>query len=274
MHAVTSPVIETRDLSLHAAGRALVLNLNWRVLPGQRWCVIGRNAAGKSTLLRALAGLRVPHHLGELLWHGQAATRWSALDAAALRAFMPQTPSDHFAISVERLLALAVVRPTSAAPAQVMAALDVQHLAQRSLRELSGGERQRVALAQCAMQGAPLMLLDEPVSFQDPAHQQLVSRWLAQGRGGDESIDSGQGDAGAGVDARADAGAGVGTRAHAWVATAHDVNWVARTATHVLALLGDGAWQAGRCEDMLGAVLLEQVYGCPWQCQSGVWQAL
>ena len=47
--------------------------------------------------------------------------------------------------------------------------------------ELSGGERQRVALAQCALQGAPLMLLDEPVAFQDPAHQLQVAALAGRG---------------------------------------------------------------------------------------------
>ena len=62
----------------------------------------------------------------------------------------------------------------------MLAALDPSALAgAHRCCELSGGERQRVALAQCAVQGAPLLLLDEPVAFQDPAHQSQVARWLS-----------------------------------------------------------------------------------------------
>jgi iron complex transport system ATP-binding protein len=166
--------------------------------------------------------------------------------AAGLRALMPQQPQDRFALTVERLLALSEVVPAGDAPgrrtAELMAALDIASLAARRADQLSGGERQRVALAQCAMQGAALMLLDEPVSFQDPAHQQLVGRWLA--------------------------GA---TPACAWVASAHDPSWIARVATHVLALAGDGRWQAGPVGEILRAEVLERTYGCPWREVEGAW---
>jgi iron complex transport system ATP-binding protein len=107
--------------------------------------------------------------------------------------------------------------------------------------QLSGGERQRVALAQCRLQGAPLMLLDEPVSFQDPAHQALVARWL------------------------------VGQTDRALVITAHDVNWIAVVATHVLALYGDGDWDSGPAAQMLQRGVLQRAYGCDWRDLGGLW---
>lgn len=246
----TAPLLSTRSLSLHAAGRCLVQGLDWQVQAGERWCVIGRNASGKSTLLRALAGLGVPQRQGEVQWLGRPQEDWAAADAAWARAYAPQQSVDRFPLSVERLLELCTVRPTSrsAQTAQtVLAALDAQWLARRGVMQLSGGERQRVALAQCALQGAPLMLMDEPVSFQDPAHQGQVARWLTQL-------------------------VGPGSAA-ALVVTAHDVNWIARTATHVLALYGDGRWQAGPATALLDAALLQQVYGCGWRNVGGFWVA-
>lgn len=241
-----SALLGVRGLSLAAAGRELVRRLDWQVRPGERWCVIGRNAAGKSTLLRALAGVGevgVAQH-GELSWQGRPQRDWSALDAAALRAFMPQQVVDRFPISVERLLELSVVRARHDART-VLAALDLEVLAARSVLELSGGERQRVALAQCVLQGAPLLLLDEPVAFQDPAHQALVARWLSCGLPPDQAL----------------------------VISAHDVNWIARTATHVLALLPDGGCAQGRAAELLQADLLARVYGCGWREAGGVWIA-
>ena len=242
----TTALLETRALTVRAAGRALVDGLAWRVNAGERWCVIGRNGAGKSLVLRALAGLGVPERTGEVLWQGRAQQAWPVGAAAAVRALMPQQAQDRFALTVERTLALSeVVAPASAsAVAALMEALDIGALAARRVDQLSGGERQRVALAQCAVQGAALMLLDEPVSFQDPAHQQIVGRWL--------------------MDA-----APRGERA--WIASAHDPSWIGRVATHVLALFGDGRWQAGPVDEILSAPVLEQTYGCAWRSVDGAW---
>jgi iron complex transport system ATP-binding protein len=240
------PLLSTHALSLAAAGRELVRGLDWQIDPGQRWCVIGRNAAGKSTLLRALAGVSDAGvaQRGAVHWQGRPQRDWPTIDAAALRAFMPQQAVDRFPISVSRLLELSVVRVRHDARA-VLAGLDIEALAQRPVLELSGGERQRVALAQCVLQGAPLLLLDEPVAFQDPAHQALVARWLSSSLPGDQAL----------------------------VISAHDVNWIARTATHVLALLPDGVCEQGAAKAMLDADLLERVYGCAWREVGGVWVA-
>jgi len=241
-----SALLETHALTLVAAGRELVRDLNWRVEPGQRWCVIGRNAAGKSSLLRALAGVGEVGvaQRGDVHWQGRPQRQWPAIDAAALRAFMPQQAVDRFPITVSRLLELSVVRPRHDARV-TLAALDLDALAARPVLELSGGERQRVALAQCVLQGAPLLLLDEPVAFQDPAHQSMVARWLSLSLPSD----------------------------HALVISAHDVNWIARTATHVLALLPQGGYETGAVAPLVDAGLLERVYGCGWREVGGVWIA-
>lgn len=250
MSQAATPLLATRALTLAAAGRELVSGLDWQVQPGQCWCVIGRNAAGKSTLLRALAGVSEVGvaQRGVVHWQGRPQHDWPATDAAALRAFMPQQVVDRFPISVARLLELSIVRPRHAQPESlqsVLAGLDITELAARPVLELSGGERQRVALAQCALQGAPLLLLDEPVAFQDPAHQARVARWLSASLPRDQAL----------------------------VISAHDVNWIARTATHVLALLPDGRCEQGAAGAMLDAGLLERVYGCGWRAVGGVWVA-
>jgi len=248
MTDAVTPLLETRALRLGAAERVLVQGLDWAVRRGERWCVIGRNGTGKSLLLRALAGLAVPERAGGIAWQGRLQQEWPVGAAAGVRALMPQQPQDRFALSVARLLALSeVVRGPAAdphAPRTLMADLDIEALADRRADRLSGGERQRVALAQCAIQGAALMLLDEPVSFQDPGHQQVVGRWLAD---------------------RPATGA--------WIASAHDPGWIARVATHVLALFGDGEWRAGPVAEVLREDVLERTYGCRWRAVEGSWIA-
>jgi iron complex transport system ATP-binding protein len=225
---------------------------------GERWCVIGRNGAGKSLVLRALAGLGVPERTGDVLWQGRLQQAWPVGASAAVRALMPQQAQDRFALTVERTLALSQVVASAHDVAELMIELDIAALSTRRADQLSGGERQRVGLAQCAMQGAALMLLDEPVSFQDPAHQQIVGRWLARAApAAHRAID---GIAGAEP-----------TGERAWVASAHDPSWIARVATHVLALFGDGRWQAGPVDEILSASVLERTYGCAWRSVEGAW---
>jgi iron complex transport system ATP-binding protein len=245
---VKETLVEARALTLAAGGRVLVQSLDWRAAIGERWCVIGRNAAGKSSLLRTLAGVgdATLQRGGTVAWLGRVAADWPAADAAAVRAFLPQQAIDRFPITVQRLLELSVVQPRLEALA-TLAALDAAALADRNVLELSGGERQRVALAQCAVQGAPLLLLDEPVAFQDPAHQLKVAQWFDT------------------------------LQEHAIVISAHDVNWISRAATHVLALLPDGRCEQGSAAEMLDADRLRRVYGCDWRAVEGdagrVWVA-
>ncbi|MES2956731.1 MAG: ABC transporter ATP-binding protein [Pseudomonadota bacterium] len=246
---MSAALIESHALTLVAAGRTLVHALDWRAAIGERWCVIGRNAAGKSSLLRALAGIgdAALQRAGEVRWLGRATDAWPASDAASVRAFLPQQTSDRFPITVRRLLELSLVQARHD-PHALLLALDAAALPERNVLELSGGERQRVALAQCAVQGAPLLLLDEPVAFQDPAHQLQVAQWL-----------------------------GTLAQDHALVISAHDVNWIAGAATHVLALLPDGRCEQGTAAEMLVADRLERVYGCAWRAVNGdgapVWVA-
>ena len=257
-----APLVESRGLQLYAGGRLLVDALDWCCLAGERWCIIGRNAVGKTTLLRALAGLPVPRRAGVVAWQGRDQTQWPADAAAGARALMAQQPQDRFSLPVRRLIDLSArhggtvqramaSEALSASPVEpirdvLLQALDIEHLQGSDVMRLSGGERQRVALAQCAVQAAPLMLLDEPVAFQDPAHQLQVARWIVAASSGPSQ-----------------------TGFHspgpcAFIVTAHDMNWIARVATHVLALQGDGSWRAGPAERMLTPRVLEQVFGCKW----------
>lgn len=232
--------LEARALSLAVPGRTLLQGLDWRAQAGERWCVLGRNAAGKSTLLRALAGLDVPQFSGEVRWQGRPVGGWTPAEAARRRAYQPQQAQDRFGLPVRRVLELSRTAQVSEV-AGLLAQLDIEGLPARDVRTLSGGERQRVALAQCAVQGAAVWLLDEPVSFQDPAHQRMVGQWLR------------------------------GQQLHGLVITAHDINWVAEVATHVLMLHGDGRWAAGPVVEMLTAQRLEALYGCPWRHVGGAW---
>jgi iron complex transport system ATP-binding protein len=242
---MSTALVETSGLRLWAGEQVLVDALDWRVNAGERWCLIGRNATGKSSLLRALAGLEVAGRDGLVLWNGRAQGDWPAGEAACFRAWMPQQAADRFALPVGRLLVLSTVQPDEGAIDAELAALDIAHLAGRAVTRLSGGERQRVALAQAAVQGAPLLLLDEPIAFQDPAHQGLVRRWAADWVARQPG--------------------------RALVMSGHDMHWVAQAASHVLALMGDGRWRAGPVGALLQAGSLREIFGCDWREADDAW---
>lgn len=233
--------LSVASLSLAAAGRTLLHALSFTVQAGERWCVIGRNAAGKSTLLRALAGLPVPLQSGLITLQGDVAALCEPARAARLRAYLPQQTLDRFELTVSEWLALHAPVSVANDLSGLLGALDLLPLRERPITRLSGGERQRVGLAGVASQGSPLWLLDEPVSFQDPAHQRQLAHWLrAQTQ-------------------------------QAMVISAHDIAWVQQAATHVIALMDQGQWRAGPVQDVLGEETLARTYGCEWRCVQGRW---
>jgi iron complex transport system ATP-binding protein len=243
-------LLTVQNLQLHAAGRTLVQGLSFTVQPGERWCVIGRNAAGKSTLLRALAGLGAGIGTSAQLAPIAYAAR------GARRAYMPQSAQDRFDLTVREFIALQPTTALSAAQLQARgaalgSALDIAPLLDRPITQLSGGERQRVGLAAVAAQEAPLWLLDEPVSFQDPAHQRMVAQWL-----------------------RAQSHQATGKESQmAVVMSAHDITWVQSVATHLIAARANDHWATGPMGDILNAQLLRDTFACDWREVGGVWMA-
>ncbi|MGJ9419376.1 ABC transporter ATP-binding protein [Massilia sp. CMS3.1] len=238
-------MIETSDLGLCADKRVLVERLNWRVAPGESWCVIGPNGAGKSTLLRTIAGLRAPD-AGSVTLGGKALPQWALPALARERAYLAQSRGDAFAYRVIETVLMArhpyhadrywEGSDDHAAAETALRTLDVLHLAQRDVRTLSGGERQRVAIAALLAQDTPLLLLDEPANALDLAHQVAMTNLLAR-----LCRDEGR----------------------AVVSVGHDLNLAWSGATHALLLHGDGQWRAGPVQEVMRADLLGACLGHP-----------
>lgn len=238
--------MQTRDLQLRAADRILVGGLNWRIEPGECWCVVGRNGAGKSTLLHALAGLRQADS-GWIERGGKPLHKWPLQALARERAFLPQGRSDSFGYrAIEAVLTARHPYRESAywesdddyaAAYAALQAVDAAHLAERDVRSLSGGERQRIAIAAVLAQDTPLLLLDEPTSALDLAHQASVAGLLRQlCREQRKSV----------------------------VMVSHDLNLAHTLASHALLLMDDrGEWHAGSFEQVMTPSLLSACLGHP-----------
>lgn len=157
-----------RGVGLAVPGRLEALDLI--LPPAALVAVVGPNGAGKSTLLQALAGL-LPAQ-GEVAWQGEDLRRIPVLDRGRRLAWVPQDFHAEFAFSVRDVVSQGRFAhgDEDQGVEEVLAKLDLSHLADRAVTRLSGGERQRVLLARALATGAPLQLWDEPLAQLDVRH--------------------------------------------------------------------------------------------------------
>ncbi|MHA7270275.1 ABC transporter ATP-binding protein [Arthrobacter sp. HLT1-20] len=178
-------VLSGLGLDLGYDGRQISVGLDVVIPPGSFTAIIGPNACGKSTLLRALSRLLKPTS-GQVLLEGRDIHGYKTRDVARRLALLPQQSSAPDGITVADLVARGrfphqgLLRQWSeddrAKVAEALAATGVTDLAERAVGELSGGQRQRVWLALALAQDTPILLLDEPTTFLDIAHQLDVLR--------------------------------------------------------------------------------------------------
>ena len=173
-------VLAADHLSLGYDERAVVHDLSLTIPAGQVTTIVGANACGKSTLLRGLARLLTPS-AGAVLLDGRAIAERPTREVARVMGLLPQSPVVPEGIAVADLVGRGRYphqgwfRQWSAADeravAHALAATDTLDLADRSVDELSGGQRQRVWIAMALAQETDILLLDEPTTFLDVAHQ-------------------------------------------------------------------------------------------------------
>ena len=182
------PTLVAHELRLAYDDNVVVDGLSLTIPTGAVTVIVGANACGKSTLLRGLARLLRPE-TGCVLLDGEDIARLPTKRVATRLGILPQQPIAPDGITVADLVArgrhphqrwLRQCSPgDEAAVAAALAATGTADLAERVVDELSGGQRQRAWIALALAQGTPLMLLDEPTTFLDLAHQVEVLDLLA-----------------------------------------------------------------------------------------------
>ncbi|GIF37001.1 ABC transporter ATP-binding protein [Actinoplanes xinjiangensis] len=225
--------------------RVIAENLSVEIPDGSFTVIIGPNACGKSTLLRALARLLKPT-AGTVLLDGRDVHSQPTRTVARTLGLLPQSSTAPDGITVAELVARGryphqgILRRWSAEDENVvqesMLATGVADLADRHVDELSGGQRQRVWLAMALAQQTPLLLLDEPTTYLDIAHQIEVLDLCAE-------LHERQG--------------------RTLVAVLHDLNHAARYATHLIAMRSGRVARSGPPSEVLTAELVEEVFGLP-----------
>ena len=184
--APDAAAISCRDLVVAFGARRVLDRVSLDLSPGCWTSIVGPNGCGKTTLLRAMAGLISPQQ-GSLWLHGRPLTSWPRRERARRLAWLAQSTlaSDLTAYECVALGRFAhtgwlghVRAADEAAIRRAMAATGSLPWAQRRLSSLSGGERQRVSLARVLAAEASVLLLDEPTTHLDPPHQEDIGRIL------------------------------------------------------------------------------------------------
>ncbi len=180
-------MIEIKDLSFSYNKKPVLDNVSLSIMPGERWAVIGRNGVGKSTLIRCLAGLE-SQYTGSITVNKTGIASLHPRTLAKMIAYVPQVQDRNLSYSVFDFVMMGrfpyqgfMATATSEDKKCVEDALeltDTALLADRQMNTLSGGEQQRVLLAGAVSQRTDILLLDEPTTFLDPLHQELIHEVL------------------------------------------------------------------------------------------------
>jgi iron complex transport system ATP-binding protein len=243
MSARNGSPLEAGALTVAYDGNVVVDGLDLLVPRERITAVIGANGCGKSTLLRALARLLKPR-AGAVLLDGEEIEKLPSRDVARKLGILPQSPTAPDGLTVEDLVARGryphqgLFRQWSpddeAAVEEALVATAMGDLRERALDELSGGQRQRAWIAMTLAQRTELLLLDEPTTYLDLAHQIDVLDLL------DRLADE---------------------HGRTVVMVLHDVNQACRYADHLVAMHDGKVHAAGAPGDIVDDELVRTVFG-------------
>jgi iron complex transport system ATP-binding protein len=186
---VTDPLLVAQNLQVARGRSPVIRGVDLSVRRGEALALVGPNAAGKSTLVRALAGL-LPATAGQVLYRGRPLQTSSPMALAREIALVAPEEGGPDALTVVERVALGryphrgPFRPFTAADRdaveRALARTGISGLARRRLGSLSAGERQLAALARGLAQEPRVLLLDEPAAHLDIGHQLSLFRVLDQ----------------------------------------------------------------------------------------------
>jgi iron complex transport system ATP-binding protein len=234
--------LEAQDIYLSYGENAVIDGVNFTIAEGRITALVGRNGCGKSTILRALARLLKPDK-GSVYLSGESIFRLPTKEVAKQIAMLPQSAiapewSVFDLVAQGRYPHQSFFNQWSPEDERaVVSALDLtnlSNLADKPVDELSGGQRQRAWIAMALAQETPILLLDEPTTFLDMAHQAEVLDVLNQ-------LNRDQG--------------------RTIVMVVHDLNQAARYADHVIAIKNGEVFSQGAPEDTISEQSVWDVFG-------------
>ncbi|GAA4663986.1 ABC transporter ATP-binding protein [Gordonia humi] len=239
----TGPRLRAVDATIGYDGATVSESLSVDIPDGRFTVIVGPNACGKSTLLRALSRLLKPE-AGQVLLDGKAIDSYPAKQVARTLGLLPQTSIAPDGIRVADLVARGryphqrLIQQWTAddeeAVASAMRDTGITDLSAKLVDELSGGQRQRVWVAMVLAQQTQIVLLDEPTTFLDIAHQiELLDLCARLNREQGQTM----------------------------VAVLHDLNHACRYADHLIAMRAGRVIAEGPPAEVITAELVGEVFG-------------
>lgn len=234
--------LEARDIHLGYGEGSVINGADFAVEAGRITALVGRNGCGKSTILRALARLLKPDR-GQVLLDGDAIFRLPTKQVATRIAMLPQSSTaPEWAVfdlvAQGRYPHQGFFNQWSAdderAVTRALELTQLTDLAHKNVDALSGGQRQRAWIAMALAQETEILLLDEPTTFLDMAHQTEVLEVLA-------TLNREEG--------------------RTIVMVVHDLNQAARYAHHVIAIRDGQVFSQGPPEDTISEEMVWDVFG-------------
>lgn len=243
MNSAAQSRLAGERLTLGYAAVRVLESVDVSIPDGKITALIGANGSGKSTLLKALGRIIAPE-AGTVYLDGKEISAMPGRAIARTLALLPQSPVSPDGLTVRQLCRFGrhphkgVLSRTSAEDEEIvdhaLAATGLADLASRPLDRLSGGQRQRAWIAMALAQETPILLLDEPTTYLDIAHQLEVLELLR--------------------DLNRNRGRTV-------VMVVHDLNHAAQYADHIIAVADGGIHAAGSPGALLTPELIKAVFG-------------
>ncbi len=244
-------LLATQALHITIGKTTVCSDLEITINSGERWCVLGRNGTGKTTLLHTLAGLRPPD-AGNITLNDQPLSHLSRKSVAQNLGLLFQDHTDAFPASV--LETVLTGRHPWLGPLQwesnqdlviaknALHAVDLCNMEERMVNTLSGGERRRAGIACLLTQEPQLLLLDEPTNHLDIHHQISMLNLLQEH---------------------------ITQNGKALLLVMHDLNLAVRYCNRFLLLFGDGETVQGTADTVLTQTNLERLYQHPLLAVAG-----
>lgn len=235
-------VLDAKDLVVAYDGKVVVHGVDLALPEGSFTVILGANASGKSTVLRSLARVLKPQS-GQVLFDGRALHDYGTKELARKLGLLPQDAIAPEGMRVADLVSRgryphhsALQRWSAAdddATREALEATNTADLAERYVDQLSGGQRQRVWIALLLAQQTPVMLLDEPTTFLDIAHQYELLDLLQSLHGQGKTV----------------------------IAVLHDLNQAARYADNLVLMKQGRVVATGTPEDLLTEDRVRDIFG-------------